>query len=174
MECLVAFLEAEMKDSWLVFNNTYHAFLVGLASFKAYRDTCDNSWLKRGRERMGQMKLWSEQGSPLNFSHKLYLLEAEEQYSVGNIDAARELYKRSIQYAGKSKYVNEEALACELAGRFYFNIGEVSVSLDHFILAHERYQAWGAIGKANQLFGFISSSFARHSGNPHPSDPGHA
>jgi hypothetical protein len=33
-------------------------------------------------------------------------------------------------------------LACELAGYFYLELGEISVSVEYFLLAHERYHEW--------------------------------
>jgi hypothetical protein len=61
-----------------------------------------------------------------------------------------------------------EALACELAARFYLEIGDISSSLQHFTLAHENYDKWGATGKASQLFVYVSEKFVGFLGNSEP------
>ena len=79
------------------------------------------------------------------------MLEAEEQCSIGNIDLSRDLYNKSISSCRTHKYLNDEALAYELGAKFYFRINEYSTSLTHFRLASEKYLAWGAVKKANDV-----------------------
>jgi hypothetical protein len=51
-------------------------------------------------------------------------------------------------------------LACELAARFYLEIGDLPSALDHFLLSHEKYELWGAVGKAALLFAFVNDKFS--------------
>jgi hypothetical protein len=51
--------------------------------------------------------------------------------------------------------VHEEGLACELAGYFYLELGEVNKSREYFMLAHERYNEWGAFEKCKSLSKFV-------------------
>lgn len=106
-----------------------------------------------------QMKLWNDQGISWNFQHRLHLLEAEEYYSIFEFDLAKVSYKDAIASAGSSKFVNDEALANELAGKFYLEIGDLVSSFEHFRLAHEKYSEWGAVGKAHHLFKFMNEKF---------------
>jgi hypothetical protein len=54
----------------------------------------------------------------MNFLHKYYLVEAERHRVLGNIVEAMELYDRAITLAKEHEYINEEALANELAAKF--------------------------------------------------------
>ena len=87
------------------------------------------------------------------------LLQAEESYSCGNIEDAKAMYNAAISSAQRHGFVNEEALADELAARFYFETGDAGTSLQLFRAAHEKYQQWGAFGKATHLFADINRRF---------------
>jgi tetratricopeptide (TPR) repeat protein len=104
------------------------------------------------------MQLWADHCA-WNFRHRLELLQAEEQFSYGDFEGAKDLYSRAIASSRTHRFINEEALACELAGRFYLETGDLTTSMTHFRLAHEKYQTWGAIGKATQLFNYITEQF---------------
>ena len=117
------------------------------------------------------MKLWNEQGISWNFKHKLQLMEAEEHYSSGNLKLAKESYKNAIESSRLSRFVNDEALANELAGRFYLETGDLASSLEHFRFAHDNYGDWGAIRKASHLFEYTNNTFTSYMSNRH-SDQG--
>ena len=160
-ECCEAYFAIKVEEYVLLFASSTSAFIAGLAAFKMYRNTLgDSLWKSRGLELMREMKLWAEQGSSWNFEHKLQLMEAEHSYCCGNLEQAAVSYKTAIASAKAHKYINDEALACELAGKFFLYVGNKSLSLDYLRLAHEKYSEWKADGKANQLFGFINSKFA--------------
>eukprot|EP00956_Cyclotella_meneghiniana_P029239 scaffold70262_cov88-Cyclotella_meneghiniana.AAC.4 len=161
LERTEAFFAVEVEEYFLLYGSSARAFIAGLAAFKIYRNTVgDSLWKSRGFERMKEFRLWADQGSSWNFEHKLHLMEAEHSYCCGNLDQAAESYKKAIISARAHKYINDEALACELAGKFYLDRGNISLSLEYLRLAHEKYSEWKADGKANQLFGFINSKFA--------------
>jgi tetratricopeptide (TPR) repeat protein len=90
-------------------------------------------------------------------------MEAEEYFSIGEFQHAQEFYKRAILTARSHKFVNDEALSCELAARFYFETGDLTSSLEHFTLAHKSYCTWGAIEKGNRLFAYTLETFTNHS-----------
>ena len=46
-----------------------------------------------------------------------------------------------------------------MAAYFYLELGEIQKATTHFLLAHEKYQEWGAFGKCNSLFKFVESTF---------------
>ena len=137
------------------------------AMIKIYRKTRSPIWLTNAKKRLQDMKLWNEQGEAWNFHHKLQLMEAEEHYSSGNLDLAKESYKNAIDSSRLSRFVNDEALANELAGRFYLETGDLVSSLEHFRLAHNNYTDWGAIGKAVHLYECTTNTFASHLSNRH-------
>ena len=56
------------------------------------------------------------------------------------------------------RFVNEEALACELAGYFFLEIDDKDLAIQYFLQAHEAYHNWGAVAKSNLLFEFVQRS----------------
>lgn len=149
------------KSTWCMFSGAIVQTLIsGLAAFHLYRETHHSIWAERASNRKAEMKLWAEQGSSWNFKQKFLLMQAEEHYSNGNIDSARECYEHAIEYAKLHKFINDEALACELAANFYFETGDLIASMEHFKLAHEKYIHWGALAKAEKLFAYTKEKLA--------------
>jgi predicted ATPase/signal transduction histidine kinase len=94
--------------------------------------------------------LWA-QSAPMNYRHKWDLIEAEKQRVLGNKAAAIEHYDRAIAGAKEHQFVNEEALANELAANFYLDWGKEKVAQAYIIEAYYCYTRWGATAKVEQL-----------------------
>jgi tetratricopeptide (TPR) repeat protein len=152
-------LDTEIKSNWLIFADSAQAFIAGLAAYRVFRSTRNTLWADRGKKLKESMSHWAEEGTAWNFEHKLRLMEAEECYSLGDVGTAQKCYGMAIEGAKRHRFVNDLALCYEIAAMFYFGIGEVQKSLEHFRLAHEAYTSWGANGKATQLFVFITETF---------------
>ena len=135
-----------------------HFAVGGLASFWIYRQTNDPVWAERGRECKATMKNWAETASQHNFQHKAYLLEAEEAFCNHNHELAKSLYEKAVSTARKHHFINDEALACELAGHLFFQIEEMDMAMQYFLQAHEKYHEWGAVAKSSMLFEFVQRS----------------
>jgi hypothetical protein len=157
----------ELKESlWvLYFSDAAQTFIAGLIAFQIYRETRKTLWLERGRKCKADMKLWTDQGSLWNFQHKFLLLDAEEHFSNGIFKNAQVCYNKAIESAKSHKFINDEALACELAAKFFWGIGDFKTSLKNFRLAHEKYVQWGAIAKADRLVACINQKFSNIVGN---------
>ncbi len=91
-------------------------------------------------------------------SIEAYLLQAEEQFCRMNFEIAEKLYDAAILSSKIHKYVNEEALANELAGHFYLETGRKNRSVHYFSQAFEKYNEWGAVAKANTLTNYLDGS----------------
>jgi predicted ATPase/signal transduction histidine kinase len=91
------------------------------------------------------------QHSPLNFQHKYDLVEAEINRVQGNRAAAAEYYDRAIAGAKANGYLQEEALAHELAAKFYLDWGKEKVAAGYMQEAYYDYARWGAKAKTNDL-----------------------
>ncbi len=89
-------------------------------------------------------------------STELFLLQAEEQFCSLNFELAETLYDAAISSSKIHKFVNEEALANELAGNFYLETGRRNRSVHYFSQAIEKYNEWGAVAKANTLTDYLS------------------
>ena len=86
--------------------------------------------------------------SEWNFSNKLRLLEAEQQYLSKHHERAIDLYDASIASAKKSGFIHEQGLACEKAGFYYKDRGDnKQKALEYFTKARDCYEEWGSIMK---------------------------
>lgn len=104
------------------------------------------------RVSMNQEKLKiSAYYAPMNYLHKYQLVEAEKNRILGNHSEAMELYDQAIEGAAKNEYIQEEALAKELAAKFYREKGNVFISRAYLKEAYLCYLEWGARSKINEM-----------------------
>ncbi|NER98337.1 MAG: AAA family ATPase [Symploca sp. SIO1B1] len=89
--------------------------------------------------------------APENNLHKWHLVEAEKHRVLGEKMAAMELYDQAISGAKEQKYIQEEALANELAAKFYLDWGKDKVAAGYMQEAYYCYAQWGAKVKTEQL-----------------------
>ena len=118
-----------------------------------------------------KMKKWSHQ-APMNHLHKFYLVEAERHRVLGENIEAMEDYDRAIALAKENEYVNEEALANELAAKFYLAWGKEKIAQVYMTDAYYGYVRWGATAKVKELEArypqlVAKSSAATRITNPH-------
>ena len=87
-----------------------------------------------------------------------YLLQAEEQFCCRNFEEAERFYDAAILSSKEHAFLNEEALANELAGHFYLDTGRKKRSYHYFWQAMEKYNEWGAFAKAKTLGTYLEGS----------------
>ncbi len=97
-----------------------------------------------------KMEQWANR-CPSNFLHKFSLVEAQRYHVVGDKSAAIDYYDLAIAQAKENQYLNEEALANELAAKFYFDWGKPRLALDYLKEAYHCYLKWGATAKVQAL-----------------------
>ena len=97
-----------------------------------------------------QMAFWAEQ-CPVNYRGKHLLLLAERARLEGRGDEATALYDEAIDSAREAEFLRDEAVASELAGRFYLGKGRRRIARAYLSDAHHAYLRWGATAKAAQL-----------------------
>ncbi|MEG4119799.1 ATP-binding sensor histidine kinase [Microcoleus sp. N9_B4] len=89
--------------------------------------------------------------APMNHLHKWYLVEGERHRVLNEKIAAIECYDRAITLAKDNQFINEEALANELAAAFYLDWCKEQFAQIHIINAYYCYTRWGAKAKVNHL-----------------------
>ena len=103
---------------------------------------------------------------PENFANRAALLGAEVAAIDGrDVDAIR-LYEQAIRSARDHGFVQNEALASELAARFYHARGSETSANAHLHNARHCYARWGADGKVRQLdrlYPYLASPEGRNS-----------
>ncbi|TKC80249.1 PAS domain S-box protein [Trinickia terrae] len=91
------------------------------------------------------------QTCPENFENRAALVGAEIARLEGReVDATR-LYEAAIRSARANGFINNEALANELASRFYAARGFEKIARVYLQDARQGYRRWGADGKVRQL-----------------------
>ncbi|GAA6618797.1 hypothetical protein NUACC26_046090 [Scytonema sp. NUACC26] len=91
------------------------------------------------------------QNAPINHLHKWYLVEAERYRVLGDKIAAIECYDRAITLAKEHQFINEAALANELAASFYLDWDKARIAQEYTIEAYYGYARWGAKAKVTDL-----------------------
>ena len=107
-------------------------------------------------ERVGKilrwMKLWSGT-TQSTFRHRYELIAAERARVTGELEGALSHYEQAINYARKSGFTHEEALANELYACFWAERGNERFAGPLMREAHSLYLKWGARAKAEHLAG---------------------
>ncbi|MCU0544844.1 MAG: AAA family ATPase [Oscillatoriaceae cyanobacterium Prado104] len=124
--------------------------LARLALYPNASETERAEILTKVAAKQEKMETWAKH-APMNYLHKFYLVEAERARVLGNDRDAREYYDEAISLARENEYLNEEALAYELAGRFYLGRNQTHVARHYLQDARYVYQLWGATAKVKDL-----------------------
>ncbi|MBW4495515.1 MAG: AAA family ATPase [Oscillatoria princeps RMCB-10] len=117
-------------------------------------------YLRKVASHQKQMKVRAEH-APANFQHKCDLVSAERARVLGQIEKATALYEKAITGARKEGYIQEEALACELAGEFHVARGQENMGRFYLLESYYAYIRWGAIAKVKDLEARYPQFFSR-------------
>jgi predicted ATPase/signal transduction histidine kinase/tRNA A-37 threonylcarbamoyl transferase component Bud32 len=135
------------------FGGSLHNFyqsLACLAMCKHLPRSLHHNYLKRVAKNQKRMRQWAKH-SPTNFQHKYDLVKAEKFALSGQQIKAMAYYDRAIKGAKENEYIQEEALANELAGKFYLQHHRDRVAQAYFADAYSCYHSWGARAKVQHL-----------------------
>ncbi len=88
---------------------------------------------------------------PENYQHKYLLATAEIARLLGKFKEAVDLYDAAIENAARQEFTQVEALACEVAGRFYMHHGKPRFAQLYLGEACFHYAQWGANAKVRHL-----------------------
>ncbi len=97
-----------------------------------------------------QIALWAE-NCPENFENRIALVSAEMARLEGREVDAEHLYEQAIRSARANGFTHNEAIAHELAARFFLARGLPTSGNAHLERAHSCYTQWEATGKVRQL-----------------------
>ena len=91
------------------------------------------------------------ENNPESFESCVAIVAAELARLEGRLVVAEELYEEAIRSAHAQGFVQIEAVANELAGRFYAARGFAKIAYTYLCDARYCYLRWGADGKVRQL-----------------------
>ncbi|MCY1071224.1 AAA family ATPase [Nannocystis sp. RBIL2] len=125
-------------------NPAYH-FYGGLAYAVAHDEVDPETaarFLGQVTAFAAKLDVWAAH-CPVNLRHRALLLHAELRRLAGDATASA-LYDEAIAAASSGGYIQDEALADELCGRFYARLGRQTIARAYLTEAHRRYARWGA------------------------------
>ncbi len=128
-----------------------HNFYYSLALLAHYSHSDDReAYLAIVNSNQQNLKKWAYH-APMNYQHKYELIEAEKARIFSDKLAAMDYYDLAIKGAAASGYIQEEALAYELAGEFYQSLDKEIIARAYLTKAYYTYIRWGAIAKVKDL-----------------------
>jgi PAS domain S-box-containing protein len=128
----------------------YYSALSRAASLYSPSDDSRDQHFKALIAHQRQLEIWAEH-CPENFENRTALVAAEIARIEGRISDAEQLYEKAIHSAHANGFVHNEALAKELAARFYSERSLERIANTYLQDARYDYLRWGAAGKVRQL-----------------------
>ncbi|MBD2077090.1 AAA family ATPase [Phormidium sp. FACHB-592] len=144
----------------------YHALIL-LEMYSTASNSEQRHILRRVRSHQKVMKQWAVH-APANYQHQYDLVEAETARVAGRALEAMNLYDRAGQDAREHGYIQVEALANELAARFYLSLDKPKIANPYLEAAVTCYEQWGAMAKVASLkssYPHLSTQLASRSPN---------
>ncbi|MEG4108948.1 protein kinase domain-containing protein [Microcoleus sp. S13_C5] len=128
----------------------FYDSLVRLAIYSSVPDSEQKALLPNVIDNQEKLHKWALH-APMNFLHKYHLVEAEKARVLGQLLEAEGFYEQAIQGARENGYIQEEALAYELAAKHYLARGLEKFTQLYMKEAHYCYERWGATAKVKDL-----------------------
>ncbi|BAZ70916.1 serine/threonine protein kinase and signal transduction histidine kinase with GAF and PAS/PAC sensor (plasmid) [Fischerella sp. NIES-4106] len=144
----------------------FYNSLARVATYPASSTQAQEEILKKVTISQEKMKRWSHY-APMNYLHKYHLVQAEIARILGQLLEAEEFYEQAIQGAKDNNYLQEEALAYELAAKHYLVRGRKKIAQTYMKEAHYCYECWGATAKVKDLETRYPQLFPQSSGMPY-------
>jgi predicted ATPase/signal transduction histidine kinase/tRNA A-37 threonylcarbamoyl transferase component Bud32 len=128
----------------------FYDSLAHLAIYHTAKESERQAILEKVQANQQKMELWATH-APTNHLHRFYLVEAERYRILGQKLEAMDYYENSIAKSQENGFLQEEALAYELAGKFYQSLGKELIHQTYITKAYYAYIRWGAIAKVKYL-----------------------
>lgn len=130
-----------------------HYFYDSLAKLAIYDHSdpdAQTAILQQVVQNQEKLQHWAA-SAPMNYQHKYALVEAERYRVLGDPLTAMDWYDRAIASAHQNSYLQEEALANEIAARFFLGWGKEKLAQVYLREAYYGYGKWGAVAKTAHL-----------------------
>ena len=131
---------------------SYYFFdaLIRLAIYDKSSRLMQRKQIKCVLSHQKKIKYWSKH-APMNHLHRYHLVQAEIHRVYNEVPEAMIHYDKSIDLAGENKFYNDEALANELAARFYLQHQKQKHAIPYLLDSFNLYQRLGMKAKTDHL-----------------------
>jgi len=147
----------------------FYDSLIALSDLSQQSKETSAATLQIVAEHQAQLDQWAKY-APMNHQHKVDLVAAEKCRVLGQKAEAIELYDKAIAGAKENEFIQEEALANELAAKFYLTWGKEKIAADYMQAAYYCYARWGAKAKVTHLETHYPQLLAPILQQPHAAD----
>ncbi len=106
--------------------------------------------MRRAKKSLKKLKLWSD-SAPNNYLQKVEIVRAEMARVRGDNSAAINAFEVAMAIARNNNFIQDEAIACELAGRFHQEQDRFRMARSYLTDARYAYARWGALEKVSAL-----------------------
>ncbi|MEM9216703.1 MAG: PAS domain S-box protein [Cyanobacteria bacterium P01_F01_bin.150] len=128
----------------------FYDSLVRLSLYATFSASEQASIIAQVNDNQKKLEYWAGY-APMNFQHKYDLVLAETYRCLGQKSEAIDAYDQAISDAKGNGYIQEEALANELAAKFYLSWGKDRLAAEYMQEAYYCYAHWGAKAKVADL-----------------------
>ncbi|MDJ0840501.1 MAG: AAA family ATPase [Acidobacteriota bacterium] len=128
----------------------FFSFLARAGAFHKYSKAEKRQAWGKMKTELSRMKRWSTH-NPANFGYHRNLMEAEMARLKGKFRNAVRHYRKAMEGAHRHGSYGDEALICELAGKFYHEHHQEKIASMFYTEAHYLYGRWGASAKVRQM-----------------------
>jgi predicted ATPase/signal transduction histidine kinase len=129
--------------------NFYHSLIL-IALYASATSVQQQQYWQQLTINQQQMQIWAE-NCPENFQHQYLLIKAEMSRLQDDAVVAIDLYDEAIALAKANEFVQDAALANELAAKFWMTRGKEKLARVYWLQAYYHYRVWGATAKLTDL-----------------------
>lgn len=140
-------IDAVLSRPEVPLQNFYHS-LISAAMYTEVDKK--KKHLKKIKNNQKRLKKYAA-ASPQNYKQLYIIIEAEKMRISGKNERASKLYEEAIQLARENSFFQYEALANELAARYYLSAGNDLFFKTYIREAYYCYEKWGANAKTREL-----------------------
>ncbi|MEM6429298.1 MAG: serine/threonine-protein kinase PknK, partial [Deinococcota bacterium] len=128
----------------------FYSAVIAIANIDTTIRTERRALTQRIQRDLDYLRRWAED-APMNYSHRVYMVQALWQAASGQALDAMDAFDRAAEVAHERDYVQEEALIYERTGRFYLSLGRQRIGRNYLREARYAYSKWGAKAKVKAL-----------------------
>ena len=128
----------------------YYDTLIRLALYDSLSRLEQRKHMKRIMKHQKKIKVWATH-APMNHMHRFHLIQAEIYRIQNNAPEAMNQYDKAIHLAVENQFLGDEALANELASRFYLQNQKQKHAIPYLRDCFSAYQRFGMKTKTEHL-----------------------
>ncbi|WP_141211736.1 AAA family ATPase [Pseudanabaena sp. SR411] len=128
----------------------FYESLANLAVYANLAIADQDKTMAKIEANLQRIQFWADH-APMNYRHQQHLIEAERYRVLGQVLTAMDFYDLAIAEASENGYIQDQALANELAAKFYLDQNRLTIAKAYMREARYHYLQWGALAKVQHL-----------------------